>query len=333
MTSPRILIVQLGRLGDFILATAMLRALKTAYPHCQIHVLASRHNAALAGAHPLVDRVYLYSKKIFPTLRLVAALKRERYDYWIDPKDHYSREGSFFARRANAKCKIGFNRAGHAQVFDVGLPSHEAQHTHVALRNMHALRSLGLEHSDPRPCLFVAPEAENRLAQFLQTHHIRNYLCVNLSAGNAIRYWPQTQWLAFLQTLARADRQFLLTTDAKDAGLAEAIRAQVATAHYFPTPTFMELLALVQHADLVISPDTSVVHAAAAFDRPLLGLYSNHEWNYKKFYPLSAHCRVVMPPEPGATIKDIELQAMLSSFEELTQEVEAAKKRAKQHAD
>lgn len=308
----------------------MLRALKTAYPLCQIHVLASRHNAALAGAHPLVDRVYLYSKKIFSTLRLVAALKRERYDYWIDPKDHYSREGSFFARWANAECKIGFNREGRAPAFDVGLPSHEARRTHVALRNMHALRSLGLEHGDPRPSLFVTSEAEKRLAQFLQTHHIRNYFCINLSAGNAIRYWPQPQWLAFLQTLARADRHFLLTTDAKDAGLAEAIRAQVATAHYFPTPTFMDLLALVQHADLVISPDTSVVHVAAAFDRPLLGLYSNHEWNYKKFYPLSTHCRVVIPPEPDAMIKDIELKAMLNGFEELAREVDAAEKRVEQ---
>ncbi len=326
MTPAQILIVQLGRIGDFILATAMFSALKAAYPHCQIHVLASRHNAALACAHPLLDRVHVHSKKILATLKLLAAFKRERYDYWIDPKDHYSREGSFFARRANAERKIGFNHESHARVFDISLPSQEAQHTHAALRNLHALRTLRVEHADPRPNLFVDQNAENKLAQFLNAQQAQKYFCVNLSAGNPIRYWPQSNWRACLNALAWPDRSFVLIADAKDRHLAEAMQTLVARTYYFPTHTISDMLAVVQRAELVISPDTSVVHVAAAFDRPLLGLYSNHEWNYKKFYPLSTHCRVVIPPAPGALIKDIQIAAVLQSFEALMREIEAPEK-------
>lgn len=325
MTSPKILIVQLGRLGDFILATPMLRALKQAYPQCRMHVLASRHNAALALAQPEVELVLVHSKKVFDTLKLFTALKRARYDFWIDPKDHFSREGGLLARWANAACKVGFNQEGGKKIFDVSLASQEEQHTHVAWRNLKALRALGVEADDPRPSLHVGEAARGRLEQFLTEHDLSRYYCINLSAGNEIRYWPPAQWTKFLQAIKEHARAFVLTAAAQDGPLAETIARQEAHAHYFPTHNLDDLLAVVQRAELVISPDTSVIHMAAAFDRPVLGLYSNHEWNYKKFYPLSTHRRIVIPPAAGGLIKDIACESALEKFYELLEEISPAK--------
>lgn len=320
-TSPKILIVQLGRLGDFILATCMLRALKTAFPQCQIHVLASRHNAALALAHPALARVHVHTKKIFATAKLLADLRKERFDYWIDPKDHYSREGNFFARCARAEYKIGFNREGRPPVFNISIASREAEHEHVARRNLRALETFGLSHADPRPWLFVEEAAENKLAAFRRAHNLPQYFCVHLSAGNEIRYWPEENWKMFLQSISLPDRRFILTVAPQDAALAEKLRLQIPQAHYFAAHTVADLLAVVKNAELVVSPDTSVVHVAAAFDRPLLGLYSNHEWNYKKFAPLSTHHRMVIPAAPGGLIKDIPCAEVLRNFNELLHEL------------
>ena len=236
MTPPqKILIVQLGRLGDFILATPMLRALKQDDPRHQIHVLASRHNAALARAHPLVDHVLTHSKKIMTTLALLAQLKRERYDYWIDPKDHFSRESHLLARWGRAKCKIGFNAKDKHAVFDVTLPSAEENfHEQVAVRNLRALQTLGVSNSGPRPVLFTLPSAEKELNDFLQQHQIERYDVVHLSASREIRYWPQKNWIAFLREIAGGNRHFLLTCAPQDAALAQEIAAQIATARYFP---------------------------------------------------------------------------------------------------
>ncbi len=319
--SPPILLVQLGRLGDFILATPMFRALKQAYPQCRIHVLASRHNAELARLQPEVEHVQVHSKKIFNTLTLLAAIKREHYDWWIDPKDHYSREGSFFAQWASAERKVGFNQPGGKKIFEVSLASLEEQHTHAAWRNLAALRALGLAADDPRPSLFVGRAAQDALAQFLHAHGLARYLCVNLSAGNEIRYWPLAHWAAFLRAAQSEERAFVLIAEAKDAHVAQALTAQIARTFYFPTRHLSDLLAAVERAELVVSPDTSVIHVAAAFDRPVLGLYSNHEWNYKKFYPLSTHCRVVLPPLRGGLIKDISCESAVQSFHELLAEV------------
>lgn len=317
MKNPRILLVQLGRLGDFILATPMLRALRQAYPQCRLHVLASRHNAALAQMQPEIEQVHVHSKKILDTLKLLATLKHEHYDWWIDPKDHFSREGSFFARWAGARMKVGFNQTGGKKVFDVSLSSQEEQHIHVARRNLEALRALGIAPENLRPSLFVPSAAQEEVANFLRSKNLAQYYCINLSAGNAIRYWPQSQWGNFLQTIQAATSAFVFTTAPQDAPLATALLAQVPHSFYFPTRSLGELLAVLQRAAMVISPDTSIIHMAAAFDRPVLGLYSNHEWNYKKFYPLSTHSRIVLPAALGGLIKDIPCESAVEKFNEL----------------
>ncbi len=325
MPPQKILIVQLNRLGDFILATPMLRALKEDNPQHQIHILASRHNSALAHAHPLVDKVLIHSKKIIPTLELLVQLKSEQYDYWIDPKDHFSREGYFFARWAKAKFKIGFNGKGRDAVFNVALPATEENyHDQVAVRNLRALQVFGLQHADPRPRLFVEARCERKLQKFLEAQQIKKYFCVHLSASKEIRYWPQPNWIAFLREIGNDKRHFIITGDLRDAARAQEIVSHVPQARHYPAASVIDLFSVVQHADLVISPDTSVVHIAAAFDRPLLGLYSNEEWNLKKFYPLSTQHRIVMGVAPGTLVRDIPLDLMRAKYWEFVRECQTS---------
>ncbi len=322
MPPQKILIVQLNRLGDFILATPMLRALKEDHPQHQIHVLASRHNQGLARTHPLIDQVLVHSKKPAGVFKLLLNLRREAYDYWIDPKDHFSREGYWFARWAKARHKVGFNSQARKALFDVPIPAaSENYHEQVAVRNLRALQIFGLQNADPRPLLCADPRFEEKLSAFLGEQEMQKYFCVHLSASKDIRYWPQANWIAFLREMADDRRHFVITCDPADAARAQEIVAAVSQARYYRAESFIDLFSAVKHAELVISPDTSLVHVAAAFDRPLLGLYANEEWNFKKFRPLSTHHRVVIDSKPGALVRDIPLDLMLVRYRELIQEI------------
>jgi ADP-heptose:LPS heptosyltransferase len=321
MAGPKILIVQLGRIGDLILMTAMFKALKGANPDNEIHLLAGRNNYHFATEHPYIDKVHVHTKRILSTVALLYRLRKEKYDFWIDPKDHYSRESHWFARWAKARLKIGYNHPDKPPVFDMALPSQEEQyHDHVAIRNMRALRCFHLENADPRPVLFVNPRFERKVENFLAEHEISAYHCVHLSASKDIRYWPQENWIAFLSAIAGKERRIVVISDPKDSDLAAEIAGKVAYAKHYATKSIVEVFSVVKHADLVITPDTSVVHIAAAFDKPLLGLYSNIEWNNKKFHPLGSHYRMVMSPVPGAFVKDIPLRLVFENYHDLLNE-------------
>jgi ADP-heptose:LPS heptosyltransferase len=318
----KILLVQLGKIGDLILMTAMFKALKEKRPDNEIHLLASRHNYHFAKEHPHIDKVYVYSKKLFSTLKLLYRLKNEKYDIWIDPKDHYSTESHLFARWAKAKLKIGYNRPDKPPIFNIALESQQEQyHDHVVTRNMRALRYFHLENADPKPVLFVNPKAEVDFKAFLDKHQISSYYCIHLSASKDIRYWPQENWISLLTRIANKNHRFVLTGDPKDTDLAEEIVSKVANAKYFATKSIVEVFPVVKHADLVMTPDTAIVHIASAFDRPVLGLYSNHEWNYKKFHPLSSHYRMVVSPVAGALVRDLPLDLVLANYYDLVNEL------------
>ena len=91
---PRVLVIKLATLGDLLLATPALRALRRRYPDAEIDVLTTQASATLLGESPLVNRIYTVDKYAFDTpgqllqrpwlllgtLPLLARLRARRYD-------------------------------------------------------------------------------------------------------------------------------------------------------------------------------------------------------------------------------------------------------------
>lgn len=312
-----VLLVQLGRIGDFVLATPMLRALANARPAWRVTVLASPAAAVLAQAHPLVGETLLYRKSPARLAALLGTLRRRRFDWWVDPKDHPSREGRFLARWGRATSKAGYEPPPGNAVYDQTIPSAEDNRDlHVTARNLRALLPLGIASADPRPALFTREEDEERFARFID-NRADPYVLVHISARREIRTWPGTAWEELMRAIAAGGRQLLVTSDPLDAIHADGLAGAVPGARHYPTPAILQLLPAVRRAHLVISPDTSVVHLAAAFDRPLLGLYSNIPWNTRKFAPLSTVSRVVMPPHEEGLLHEIEPAAVVEAYRAL----------------
>lgn len=91
---PRILVVKLATLGDLLLTTPMMRALRRRYADAELDVLTTEGSASLLAESPLVNRVYALDKERFdrlgsalthvdqlaPTARQLLRLRRRRYD-------------------------------------------------------------------------------------------------------------------------------------------------------------------------------------------------------------------------------------------------------------
>lgn len=316
MVANKFLLVQLGRIGDLILMTPMFEILKKANPENQVCILAGRNNYQLAKRHPLIDGIFVYKKNLFRLIKLIQYLNQENFDYWIDPKDHFSKESYYFAKFSNAKTKIGFNHQA-MPVFDISTPSNTEQyHLHALDRNLNVLRLLNfnLENRLHRPVLFIENEADEKFNNFLAAHKIVDqYLCVNISAKTKNRYWEKENWKKFLGYLSDENWKSIVISAPTDFDLAKEI-INGNNALYYKTESIVDVFPVVKNAFLVITPDTAIVHIAAAFDKPLLGLYENYEPNYLKFSPLSSMNRMVMDPAPGAKLSQISVELLIGNF-------------------
>jgi ADP-heptose:LPS heptosyltransferase len=61
----------------------------------------------------------------------------------------------------------------------------------------------------------------------------------------------------------------------------------------YETKSIFDICALVEFSDIIISPDTSVVHIASAYKKPLVGLYLNDKENYNEWAPVGDNFKCV----------------------------------------
>lgn len=313
--SHKILIVQTGRIGDLILLFPVFEALKKLNSANELHLLASRHNYQAALNHEFVDKVHVYEKG-FKVLQTIRKLRKEKYDIWIDPKDHKSGESRALAKLCNATFRIGFDTKDC--VYDYILEEESTHpYEHITYINMLALHTFGIKAETLRPKLFVDIAAEIKLKSFLQTQNIADYYCVNLSGSNVDRTWQTEKWVEFLQKLPKPHPFIVIISSPLEKERAKEIAGNIENAAYFETQSIVEVFSVVANANLVITPDTSIVHISAAFDKPLLALYVNAPRFHKKFYPLNSVFQVVMEDVEGTAVSEISVEKVLHAYEKV----------------
>ncbi|MBN2013351.1 glycosyltransferase family 9 protein [candidate division KSB1 bacterium] len=319
---PRYMIVQLGRIGDLILQTPMFQALKEKFPESELHLLASRHNHHFAHQHPLIDRVFVNTKKAMQSLKLFYHLRTTPYTAWIDPKYHYSSESQLFARLCRAPIKIGFNQNNRGPFTHPVISGDEYKTEHLAAHCLRTLQYLHINNTNIRPILYVDEFSAVQFNRFLRNRHVEKYYCVNISSNAPDRGWPWDRWVPFLKTIQEPDRAFIIISAPKHRQQAIDISTALPDTHYYPTAGIIDVFSVVSRAEMIITPDTSIVHIASAFDRPLFALYVNLIDFYSKFYPLSTHFRAVMHPTPGALVAEISLEMAIEQFQSLKSELD-----------
>jgi ADP-heptose:LPS heptosyltransferase len=99
-------------------------------------------------------------------------------------------------------------------------------------------------------------------------------LVVNVSAGSAERYWPESRFVATVkhirQRFARVEPLVIGSPNDVERmqRVASAIDAQVAH-----TPHYRQMMAIVAACDVVLTADTSVTHIASAFGKPAVAMF------------------------------------------------------------
>jgi ADP-heptose:LPS heptosyltransferase len=284
----RILIVALGRIGDLVLTTPVLPALRARFPAARIDYLAGRHNCEILDEHPLVDRVHVHAKTVRGTLALIAALRAARYDLWIDPKDHHSRESRLFVALAEPSLSAGYDRDGERRHFSVAIP-HEGRNRelHAASRALLPLQRLGIPGGYPRPVLGNPQAAARRFERFLSARGIGRFAVVNISANRDVRTWPEPRW-AELLSMRLMNLPVLLVAAPQHREAATRLARVGPDLHVYPTPSIIDVLPAIRQATFLVTGDTSLVHIASACDTPIIALYANWPTEFAKYRPLSS---------------------------------------------
>jgi len=290
---PNILLVRLRLIGDVVLTTPLIRALRRRYPDARItYVVEEAAAQVVRGNRNLTDIVVVPRTRGLARMRddvaLARRLRRERFDVAIDL--HGGPRAAWLTWASRAPVRIGYRIPGRSWMYTrvVARPRDEAPRPTVA-NQWDLLAPLGLEPPDPvvDPLEMdadanSAASVERRLqAAGISAGH--PVVVIHVSAGNPFRRWPPDSFEALVVALARRDpsRRIILTAGPSDAHAAKEIAAGARTtlgpfAAAVPDVgefDLAELRALVARAAVYIGGDSGPLHIAGTTTTPIVALF------------------------------------------------------------
>lgn len=307
--SPRsVLLLCPEKLGDCMLYAPLVDALSRHLPSAELHLACFSQASARFFAHD--DRL----TRVWRPKHSVAdrrSLLRHRFDVLFNPKDNPSWTFLLWTLLVRSDCKIGLALPQHRKFHHILLPNDE--HAHVLDKNLSLIAALGLPNDIERPALPEAPVREEIHAAAAALPD--DVIGFNLSAGEGDREWPLAQWR---QLAAKINRPFIVLCTPEKADWKRELEQQPGAVATPNTRSVFEAAALIAACALLVTPDTSLLHAAAAVNTPLVGLYRYDPFHHKRFAPRGLANRQLI--SPSHRVADIAVDDVLAALRELEAE-------------
>ncbi len=315
MKRDKILIIQLGRFGDLILFTPVFRLIKQKFPNTELYLLAGRKNYEVVLANPYIDQIIKLDKSPIKIINTISNIRRNYYKYWIDPRDHYSKESRILAKLAKAQYKIGYNHPNQRKVFNIDIVQNE-QIIHHSLIGINSLAALNIElpRFAIRPELFFYKNEQFSATTQYIINNLNKYIIINLSASANHKMWQTEKWIQFIEKTNLLNNQIVLNYMPTESINAEQIKSYYPNIILHQPSNIRDVMAIIYYSNAVITPDTSIVHIASAFNKDVFALYSGLDNFYNKFHPTSDQYVTVRADSGDNGIQSISSDSAIDLF-------------------
>jgi ADP-heptose:LPS heptosyltransferase len=330
-----ILVLRQDKLGDMVASLPALHALKSRYPGIRLEVLASPANAFLVTDDPQVDEVHLYTKNILRDWGTIRRLRDRRFSIVYDPICHDSVTGLLLTRLiGNGAVAVASRKLRLQRYYDFCRPYEPDGTDHNYDNGLLIFEALGDDPAaiDPFQPLYLPPAARAKAAAFIESLPDGSHLWVglNISAGSSTRTLPLEKYARIVAGIVdlRPEARFVVScTPAERKRGRDLVHRIGDRAHLVPDNlSLLEVSAILdQLAQVVISPDTSLVHIARLFKIPVVGLYSGHRRNFNFWRPYRQRYGAVVARAEG-NLHDIEADEVVNEFRRLLESLEVDEK-------
>jgi len=266
----RILFIRLDRIGDVVLSTPAIRALKKHFHNAELTVLLRSSTRGLVEHNPSVDRIITVDS-IGDLIGAIRELRALRFDLVVDPYDDWPLESALVAGMSGATVRIGYAVAGREAFFTVRLEE-PGPGRHMTDVVMDSLKPLGIPSDDVRPDVFLS---EGELASARKWLHERRNGSLPLigfhpGASCETQRWP-AEYFSELGTLLlrEGQRGLILFGGPGDRKLVEAMARQIGdTALTCITGDIRRFSALLACCQLLVCNNSGPLHVACALGIP-----------------------------------------------------------------
>ncbi len=284
------LLIQTAFIGDVILTTPMMRALKKAFPKSRLTVVVRPEAAPLLERHPEVDEIYVIDKKgkdrgLFAMWKITCKLRAASFDLLLAP--HRSSRTALLALFSAIPARYGY-RSGLISYFAYHKRFYREKNKAEIRRLLDFLGAalqIDTSKSPLRPIIHVSEKAHKKAQALLHSFHASQSILIAPSSVWPTKRWPSWHFASLIAKLARAHKTyafFIIGAPADAKVCAQLLRF----VQMFQKPeieeriynicgqlSLPELYALMCLSALLVSNDSAPVHLASAAKLPVAAIF------------------------------------------------------------
>ena len=303
-----ILLIQLKRIGDLILTTPSITALREKFPAASISLVVSSAVKELLPAIAGIDKVYEVRGKTDDALDWIA-LSLGKFDYCLDfTRNDRSAFLTFLSgarKRITAdhpQLRTKLRARSYSELVDAPVGFLHTVDYHLAL-----LKPLGIENAARAIRLTLPDQTVNEADALLRSTGVRaDFVCFHPGSARAEKFWEPSRWAEAIDHCASETGMTCVLTGGRSPIEQAQIAAITKAARSTPIDlsgktSLLTLAALVQKARLLVTVDSAPMHFAAAWNTPQVVLFG--PTNPFHWHPRSDFA-IVLLGETGAPVTE-----------------------------
>ena len=298
----KILVIQIGKIGDLVSTTSVFREIKRKFPSSHLTVIILSKTGGILKNNPRIDKIMFINDYvgISAKLRLLSMLRKEKYDWAInflpDSFGDITSFWSFIPRRITTTYRYLGEIIKLLSVFNNYRLEYK-RHTPLTKHYLSLLKFMGIKDPSEEKELFIGPGEEAKALDFLNERNLSadNLLIgIGVAAGVKLKEWALDKFAALADRLIKEkNAKIIFIGSADDRVLVEQVQKMMQNNSISACGLFglSDVSALLKKLKLFISVDTGPLYMADAVGVPVVDIAGPA--NFNELYSLGKRSKII----------------------------------------
>lgn len=281
----KILIRSVNWIGDAILTTPAISALRKNFPMAEISILAKPYVSEIFKENPDIDDIILYKKSgLIERLRFIKKLREKRFDLAVLFQNAF--EAALMTFLSRIPIRLGYATDGRGFLLSPSIPVRiETLKKHHLEYYVDLLREAGIS-AEKGPLVLRLKETERRWASEFLKEKIwkEDARLVGINPGAAYgsaKRWYSERFASIADRLIKEGIMVIIFGGPGENHIVEDIKSRMTSTPIITSgnTSIRQLASLIERCSLFLSNDTGPMHMATALKVPVVGLFGSTDPN------------------------------------------------------
>jgi heptosyltransferase III len=280
--SKILVIRQDSRLGNLVLLTPLLSALKAGLPDAELDVLIAENFEEVLAGNPNVDRLIIFQKqkaRLIPWwyLGFIRKLKKTRYDLAIDVSNgyHFSLNSALLTFFTGARYRLGYDREDAGTFMNVLVPP-PPENTPMAEAMQNLIDPILPGIRKYQTAFYVGDHDRSFAGDWLTERGISDsdpFVAIH-PGGKGKKRWSVQNFAGLIDRIGASGERIVVIGGKADRETVRSLRALAKTRfEVLEEATIGQMAAVIERARMFVSGDTGPMHVAVALGKPVVAIF------------------------------------------------------------